>query len=76
MVMNKEIYLVRGTDQESYQEFKDRIFNLASVLSKELNPEALKFTITGMAPPRITIIPFKRSKIAAISVYKSNLRTG
>ncbi len=70
--MNKEIYLIRGTDQESYQEFKDRIFNMASVVSKELNPEALKFTITEMAPPRMTIIPFRRSKIAAISVYKSN----
>ena len=70
--MNKEIYLVRGTDQESYQEFYNRIFNLTSVLAKELNPEALKFTITEMAPPGITIIPFRRSKIAAISVYKSN----
>ena len=42
------------------------------MLAKELNPEALKFTITEMAPPRISIIPFRRSKIAAISIYKSN----
>jgi hypothetical protein len=70
--MKKEIYLVRGTDQESYQEFYTRIFNLTIVMEKELNPEALKFTITTMAPPGITLIPFRRSKIAAISIYKSN----
>jgi hypothetical protein len=70
--MNKEIYLLRGTDQESYQEFYTRIFTLTSLLAKKLNPEALKFTITAMAPPRITIIPFRRNKIAAISIYKNN----
>jgi hypothetical protein len=70
--MNKEIYLVRGTDQESYQGFYNRIFNMASALVKELNPEALKFTITVTAPPGITVIPFRRSKIACISIFKSN----
>jgi hypothetical protein len=70
--MNKEIYLIRGTVQESYQEFYDRIFNMTSFLAKEINPEALKFTITEMAPPRLTIIPFSRTKIAVISIYKSN----
>jgi hypothetical protein len=73
--MIKEIYLVRGTDQESYPEFKDRIFNITTVLLKKINPEALKFTITEMAPPRITIIPFRRTKIAAISIYKSSTKT-
>lgn len=70
--MNKEIYLVRGTEQESYREFHDRIFSLTSSLTKRINPEALKFTLTASAPPRITIIPFSRKKIAAISVYKSS----
>jgi hypothetical protein len=70
--MNKEIYLVRGSGEESYQDFHNRIFNLASAIVKELNPEALKFTITLASPPRITIIPFRRSKIACVSVYKCN----
>lgn len=70
--MNKEIYLVRGTDQESYQDFNNRILKMISVVEKELNPEAVKITITAVAPPRITIIPFRKSKIAAISIYKSN----
>jgi hypothetical protein len=71
--MNKEIYLIRGTFQESYQEFYNRISNMTSLLVTEYNPDALKFTITGMAPPRLTIIPFRRSKIAAISIYKKSL---
>jgi hypothetical protein len=70
--MNKEIYLVRGTNDESYQDFYSRISGLASLLAREINPVALKFTITETAPPGLTIIPFKRNKIAAISVYKSN----
>ena len=70
--MNKEIYLIRGIDQESYPDFYSRIFNMTSVLVKELNPEALKFTITLNGPPGISIIPFRRTKIAAISIYKSD----
>jgi hypothetical protein len=72
--MNKEIYLLRGTDQESYQDFSRRIFKMASGLADEFRPEALKFTITGVAPPGITIIPFRRSKIAVLSIYKNNLQ--
>ena len=70
--MNKEIYLIQGSARESYQDFKNRIFKRVSFLVKDLNPEALKLSITGTAPPRITVIPFSRSKIAAISIYKSN----
>ena len=70
--MIKEIYLVRGADQESYQDFNSRIFKTVSLLVKELKPEALKISITTVAPPRITIIPFRQCKIAAISIYKNN----
>jgi len=70
--MNKEIYLVRGIGQESYREFYQRIFKMTSFLAKELNPEALKFTITETEPPGISIMPFRRSKIASISIYKTN----
>jgi hypothetical protein len=70
--MNKEIYLIRGTDQESYPDFNRRIANLASGLVKDVHPEALRYTLTATAPPRISIIPFRKSKIAALSIYKSN----
>ena len=72
IAMNKEIYLIRGADKESYQDFNSRIFNMVKLLVKELSTETVKITITSVAPPRITIIPFRQSKIAAISIHKSN----
>ncbi len=71
--MNKEIYLVRGTSTESYRDFGSRIVNMAGRLVSNLRPDALKLTITEKAPPGISIIPFRKSKIAAVSIYKSNL---
>jgi len=70
--MNKEIYLIQGDDTESYTDFKKRIFSLVKNLSITYNPDALKFTITEKAPPAISIIPFSKKKISAISVYKEN----
>lgn len=70
--MNKEIYIVRGMEQESYPAFNSRIFRMVTGLAQKLNPEALKITITEKTPPRISIIPFRRRKIAVISIYKTN----
>jgi len=71
--MNKEIYLIRGNDKESYQSFKERIFSTALSLEKELKPEAIKFTITEKSPPKFSIIPYSKKRIAAISIYKENM---
>lgn len=64
--MNKEIYLVRGKDDEGYAQFKDRISGMAS----KLIAGAIKFTITEKAPPAVSIIPFSKKKIAVISVHE------
>ena len=71
--MNKEIYLIRGKDNESYQSFKERIFNTVLSLIKELKPEAIRFTITEKSPPKFSVIPYSKKKIAAISIYKKNM---
>ena len=70
--MNKEIYLIQGKDNESYQSFKERIFDTVLSLKKELKPKAIKFTITEKSPPRFSIIPYSKKKIAAISLHKEN----
>ncbi|MBL0310259.1 MAG: hypothetical protein IPP77_11470 [Bacteroidetes bacterium] len=70
--MNKEIYLIRGNNQETYVQFKNRIVELVSRLNKEYNPDAIKFTITEKAPPGLSIIPFSKKKVSVISIYKSN----
>ncbi|MEO6168976.1 MAG: hypothetical protein ABIO46_10990 [Chitinophagales bacterium] len=70
--MNKEIYLLQGVDAESYQDFRQRIFAAVTQVNSTFNPDSIKFTITEKAPPRISIIPFSKKKMAAISVYNMN----
>lgn len=68
--MLKEIYLIRGEKSENYETFKERMFTSVMQIKNEVKPIALKFTITDKPAPVLSIIPFKRSKIAAISVCR------
>jgi hypothetical protein len=70
--MRKEIYLIRGNENEDYRTFTDRIINLSREAAATADPESLRVTLTSQPPPKISIIPFKKSKIAVISVYKEN----
>jgi len=71
-MMRKEIYLVRGVQNEDYQSFTERIMRFATEISHQTRPDALRVTLTGQAPPKISVIPFKKCKIAVFSVYKDN----
>jgi hypothetical protein len=68
----KEIYLLSGTSDETYADFKRRIFEKVSNLAGKAGLEAIKFTITENPPPGISVIPFKKKKMAALSVYSRN----
>lgn len=72
--MIKTIYLLRGSKEESYVDFSKRIRSLAESKSSLDEIEQLKLVLTEKRPPAISIIPFKRDKIAAISIVgkKSN----
>ena len=70
--MGKEIYLIKGIKEESYKQFSERIITLATRISKENN--RVKITFTENAPPKLSIIPFKKDKIAAISVFSENMK--
>jgi len=70
--MRKEIYLIRGKEKESYQDFSDRILNLAGDAVLKADPNTLKVTLTMAAPPVLSLIPFKKSKIAVISIKKDD----
>lgn len=67
--MEKQIYLIRGSEEESYDKFTGRILELAGNVAQKIKPEALKLTVTCEAPPKLSVIPFKKKKIAVISVY-------
>ena len=67
--MRKEIYLIKGNAEESYQGFSERIIELAKSISRKDHTQ-IKITYTAEPPPKISIIPFKKTKLAAISILK------
>jgi hypothetical protein len=68
--MEKEIYLVRGGKDETREAFSGRLFNAMNSVLVNSRPKALSLTITDKEPPKISVIPFGRSTIAAISVIQ------
>jgi len=70
--MEKIIYLVNGTLSESYEQFKNRVFEALSFLVNSENPAALKLVLTEFAPPGISIIPFRKQKVASVSVFQEH----
>lgn len=70
--MIKTIYILRGSKHESYSDFKRRVFSCISSNQSKYSLETIKIVLTEKAPPVISIIPFKKEKIAVIS-FKSEL---
>jgi hypothetical protein len=69
--MKKEIYLIKETGNESYQQFSNRILSIAASVSNEKDVVQLKVVLTSDPPPKISVIPFKKEKIAVISVFST-----
>ena len=68
--MHKHIYIIRGAEAETHNEFSKRIANSLDELKNIPQILRIKLVYTTESPPRISIIPFKKSKIASISIYK------
>jgi hypothetical protein len=66
--MQKEIYIFRGQSSENYKSFTKRMFDLAEVILEQCEPETLKASLTTRRPPRISVIPFRKYKIAVFSL--------
>jgi hypothetical protein len=69
--MQKEVYILNSHRAESYNDFKNRIFDLSNSVLEAYVPETLKTCLTVKAPPRISVIPFKRDKVAVLSVTRA-----
>lgn len=70
MSLTKQIYLIAGTHVESYSDFSDRILKSAKKVAENDVIIEVNVTYTRSAPPKFSIIPFKKKKVAAISIYK------
>jgi len=70
--MRKEMYLIRGSENEDFRHFTERMLKTANTTAGLINPDALKVTLTQEPPPKISVIPFRKSKLAVFSVYKQD----
>ena len=68
--MEKEIYLIRGSKTESREEFSSKIFSAINDVIANSKPRAISISITDKKPPKVSIIPFGKANIAAISVVQ------
>jgi hypothetical protein len=70
--MRKEIVLIKGLENETYQQFSERILSFGKSLFQDKDISQVKITWTLNPPPKLSVIPFKKAKIAAISIYFVN----
>lgn len=70
--MIKEICLVRGLPGEDYPAFTFRMKELTHRISKEKVCLGLSMTLTESPPPRISVIPFRKEKMASLSVFSES----
>lgn len=70
--MKKEIYIIKGSKKEKYAVFSERMLKISKSLMDITSIRKIKLTYTKDAPPTLSIIPFKKKKIAVISVFKDN----
>jgi len=66
--MQKEIYVVKGLRSEDYTIFRKRMFDLVTVISDRIKPVTLKITLTEETPPRMSVIPYRKEKVAVFSL--------
>jgi len=65
----KYIYLIRSPERLEPDAFRLEIFDRLVPQLLRMNPEKLKIDITEVKPPRLSILPLKRSGLAMISVW-------
>jgi len=70
--MEKIMFLIKGSPDETYAQFKNRVFQSLHDLVNTEKPVAVKLVITDLPPPKISVIPFRNQKIASVSVWQNN----
>ncbi len=67
--MEKLMLLVREVVPDSYEAFKSKTDALCRRILLQHDPMALSYTITVRASPLLSVIPFRKDKIAVISIF-------
>ncbi len=71
--MRKKIYLIKGIPQEDYTSFSRRVISRAKLVSSKDGINSVKLSYTLAPPPVMSVIPFKKEKIGALSVTHNNI---
>jgi hypothetical protein len=66
--MAKHQYVVRASNGQSHAGFKTEILETLAPAVMGLGSFHLKLTFTDRAPPRLTVIPFRREPVAVVSL--------
>ncbi len=67
--MNKYQFLIRQRPGQNLAAFKHAVWEEAVPALAQTRPQALKLSLTDSLPPRLTILPLRRSGVALISVW-------
>jgi hypothetical protein len=70
-MMTKYIFFIHSPEQLGLPAFKSQVFDALLPRLLQFNPEKLKINLTEPAPPRITVLPLKRTGLAMISIWDS-----
>ncbi|MBE0648049.1 MAG: hypothetical protein IH596_09710 [Bacteroidales bacterium] len=70
--MIKTICLIRGNPEENYPAFSARMRKVTRQVLTANDLQALSITITEDPPPRFSVIPFRKGKIAAFSLVSGS----
>ena len=70
----KTICLIRGKSGESYPEFRERILAMLKIASAKEEILDLRVVLTDKKPPAVSVIPFRKEKIASVSIKSGRLQ--
>ena len=66
--MVKRMCLIRGIKDETHDQFRERILELLKRTAGDASITDLRVVLTVESPPKVSVIPFRKQKIASISV--------
>ena len=67
-LMKKVMCLLRGLATETHAGFRERVLALCQQLASKDGLAAVKLVLTEQRPPLFSVIPFRKEKIAVVSV--------
>jgi hypothetical protein len=68
-LIEKSIYLVRGTPDETHSAFLSRVYEACSAICQQEEVRGVRVVLTDCPRPAFSVIPFRKDKIASVSVY-------